>query len=93
MSKMITALAVMAGLVCLATPAHAAQSAGTSCPPGSSGYILWDVSIEPYGADNAVDAQGNSDGLVCARPGKVVTDDEGNPFQLYNFIDNRAVVR
>ncbi|MEP6667135.1 MAG: hypothetical protein ABJA81_11865 [Nocardioidaceae bacterium] len=35
---------------------------------------------------------GNGDGWACARPGKVVTDENGNPFQLYNFIDSRVVV-
>ena len=91
MSKMITGLATAAGLLFLATPAQAFQSAGNACPPGHSGYVLWDVSTEPYGVDNSVDEQGNGDGWACARPTKVVTDEDGNPFQLYNFIDNRVV--
>ncbi len=61
------------------------------CPRGNSGYVLWDVSTEPYGADNAVDEQGNGDGWACASPRKVVVDEDGNPFQTYNFIDNRVV--
>ena len=73
------------GLLATATPA---SSAGTGCPPGNSGFILWDISTEPYGVDNAVDAKGNADGWVCARPLYVVTDDSGEPFQIYNFIDN-----
>jgi hypothetical protein len=92
MFKIVTSLAAAAGLLCLVTPAHASQSAGSGCPPGNSGFIPWDVSTEPYQADNAVDEQGNGDGSVCALPGKVVTDEDGNPFQLYNFIDNRVVV-
>ena len=92
MSKIITGLAAAAGLLCFSTPAQASTSAGDGCSPGHSGYVLWDVSTEPYGADNAVDEQGNGDGWACARPGKVVTDENGNPFQLYNFIDSRVVV-
>lgn len=91
MSKMITGLAATAGLLLLATPAQA-QSPGDACPPGNSGFILWDVSTEPYQVDNLVDEHGNGDGWVCAQPWKVVTDENGNPFQLYNFIDNRVVV-
>jgi hypothetical protein len=82
--------AAAAVLLSLATPAQANAAADTGCPTGNSGYMLWDVSTEPYGADNIVDEQGNGDGFACARPGKVVTDEDGNPFQLYNFIDNRV---
>jgi len=89
MNKLITGLAA-AGLICAITPGLATASAGTSCPPGHSGYVLWDVSTEPYGVDNAVDEHGNSDGWVCAQPKKVVIDEDGNPFQIYNFIDNRV---
>jgi hypothetical protein len=85
--KTIISLTATAGLLCLASPAHAA---GNGCPPGHSNYVLWNVGTEPYGVDNAVDEQGNNDGWACARPGKVVIDDDGNPFQLYNFIDNRV---
>jgi hypothetical protein len=92
MFKIVTGLAAGVGLLCLVTPAQASQSAGSGCPPGNSGFVLWDVSTEPYQVDNAVDEQGNGDGRVCALPGKVVTDEDGNPFQLYNFIDNRVVV-
>lgn len=92
MSKIITGLATAAGLLCLTVPAQASVSAGAGCPPGHSGYVLWDVGTEPYRVDNAVDEKGNGDGWACARPGKVVTDENGNPFQLYNFIDNRVVV-
>ena len=90
MTKLITVLAA-AAIVCAATPTAATASAGSSCPPGNSGYLLWDVDTEPYAADNAVDEQGNNDGWACALPMKVVIDEDGNPFQLYNFIDNRVV--
>jgi hypothetical protein len=82
--------AVAAVLLSLAAPAQVSAAADSLCPPGNSGYILWDVSTEPYRADNIVDEQGNDDGFACARPGKVVTDEDGNPFQFYNFIDNRV---
>src|SRR4051794_11663529 len=87
--KGITALAALGGTctVLAATPGHAA---GSSCPPGNSGYVLWDVAAQPYGADNQVDEHGNADGWVCAGPKKVVLDENGNPFQIYNFIDNRV---
>ena len=44
---------------------------------------------KPYGADNLVDEAGNNDGWVCAKPIYVVTDDDGSPFQIYNFLDNK----
>jgi len=31
-----------------------------------------------------------ADGWVCATPKKIVLDENGNPFQIYNFIDNRV---
>jgi len=89
MNKLIIGFGA-AAMLCAVTPASATASAGSSCPPGNSSYVLWDVSIEPYAADNAVDEQGNNDGWVCAAPKKVVLDEDGNPFQLYNFIDNRV---
>jgi len=88
MNMLITGLAA-AGFICAVTPSPA-TAAGSSCPPGGSGYVLWDVNTEPYAADNAVDEQGNADGLVCALPKKIILDENGNPFQLYNFIDNRV---
>jgi hypothetical protein len=88
MPKIITSLAVAACLASLPAPAQA-DSSGTSCPGGGSGFVLWDVSAEPYGVDNLVDDGGNQDGWACARPIYVVTDEEGNPFQIYNFLDNK----
>ncbi len=92
MNKLVPGLAA-AAFACAVIPAAAtaSTSAGSSCPRGNSGYVLWDVSTEPYGADNAVDEQGNGDGWACASPRKVVVDEDGNPFQTYNFIDNRVV--
>jgi hypothetical protein len=89
MNKLIIGLAA-AGIICAVSPSPATASAGTSCPPGNSGYILWDVNTEPYAVDNAVDARGNGDGWVCAQPKKIVLDENGDPFQIYNFIDNRV---
>ena len=88
MSKIITGLAVAAFLVSLPAPAQA-DSSGTSCPGGGSGFVLWDVSAEPYAVDNLVDEGGNNDGWACAKPTYVVTDEEGDPFQIYNFLDNK----
>lgn len=88
MSKFITGAVVAALLAFLPGPAYA-TSGGTSCPGNSSKFVLWDVSAEPYGADNYVDEQGNNDGWVCAKPIYVVTDEEGNPFQIYLFGDNK----
>ena len=89
MNKLITGLAA-AGIICAVTPSPATASAGSSCPPGHSGFVLWDVNTEPYAADNAVDEQGNEDGWVCALLGRIILDEDGNPFQTYNFIDNRV---
>ncbi len=92
MLKTSTGAAVASALVCLAAPAQASPNPpGHGCPGGGSGYVLWDVATEPYGADNAVDEKGNNDGWACASPRKVVLDENGEPFQFYNFIDNRVV--
>jgi hypothetical protein len=90
MNKLITALAAV-GVACAFVPATAtADPPSGVCPPGNSGFVLWDVDTQPYGVDNLVDDRGNADGWACAQPGDVVLDEEGNPFQLYNFIDNRV---
>lgn len=82
-----------AGLLLVATvivagPVAAAPSNEVFCPTAASGFVSWDVATEPYRADNYVDEHGNNNGVVCARPLYVVTDDDGNPFQIYNFIDD-----
>jgi hypothetical protein len=92
MFKTITGAAAALTLVCLAAPAQASPNPpGHGCPAGGGGFVLWDVSTEPYAVDNLVDEQGNNDGWACASPRKVVLDDNGEPFQIYNFIDNRVV--
>ena len=88
MSKLVTGVAVAAFLICLPGSAHASPS-GTACPGGSSGFVLWDVSAEPYGVDNLVDERGNNDGWACAKPIYTVLDENGGTFQIYNFLDNQ----
>jgi hypothetical protein len=88
MFKIITAAAAGFVLVSLSSPAQATSS-GTACPGGDSGFVLWDVTTEPYGVDNLVDEKGNNDGKACAKPIYVTTDEDGNPFQIYNFLDNK----
>jgi hypothetical protein len=82
-----------AGLLLVATvaaagPVAAAPSDEVYCPTARSGFVVWDVSTEPYGVDNYVDEIGNNNGVVCARPTHFITGDDGNPFQIYNFIDD-----
>ena len=77
----------------LAGPAQASPPSSFVCPPAESGFLLWDVSAEPYVHDNAIDEKGNGDGFVCAKPGGVFILDDGTPFQLYNFIDNHVAAR
>ena len=82
----------MIGSPAFGGPASGASTGG-HCPPPNSGYIIWDVTAEPYQADNRVDEQGNGNGTVCAKPGKTVIDENGNPFQIYNSIDDRGVLQ
>jgi hypothetical protein len=88
MTKIVASLAAAAFLICLPGSAQASPS-GTACPGRSSAFVLWEVSTEPYGVDNLVDEGGNNDGWACAKPIYVVTDDDGSPFQIYNFLDNK----
>lgn len=88
MSKIVTGAVAAAALVCLPTPVQASPF-GTSCPGGNSGFVLWDVDTEPYAVDNVVDERGNNDGWACAKAIYVITDEDGNPFQIYNFLDNQ----
>jgi hypothetical protein len=87
----ICAAALVIGSMAFGGPARA-DSAGGHCPPPNSGFIVWDVNTEPYQADNRVDEQGNNNGIVCARPLKIIIDENGNPFQIYNFIDDRGAL-
>ena len=91
MFRIVSCLGV-ATLVLVPAPADA-KPPGAACPVPSSGFVLWDVETEPYGVDNLVDQAGNGDGLVCAMPIYVELDENGEPFQVYNFIDNRVVSR
>jgi hypothetical protein len=75
----------------LTSPAEA-KATGGFCPTQPSGFSLWDVNAEPYHADNTTDELGNNDGLVCAKPWKTVHDEDGNPFQLYVFVDDAVPV-
>ena len=86
MAGLATVLAAGTGPALQTIPAHASAEGG--CPPGNGGFAVWDIATEPYGVDDAVDAKGNNDGWVCARPIHIVTDENGEPFQIYNFIDN-----
>jgi len=92
MNRAITGLALSlaaaASLTSLTSPTYASPGTGDGCPPGNGDFVLWDIRTEPYGVDNFVDAAFNNDGWVCARPTHVVTDENGDPFQIYNFIDN-----
>jgi hypothetical protein len=89
MTKIVTSVAAAAFLIVSLPGSAQASPQGTACPGGSSGFVLWEVSTEPYGADNLVDERGNDDGWACAKPIYVVTDDDGSPFQIYNFLDNK----
>jgi hypothetical protein len=89
MKKILAVSAVITcSLAVLASPAQA-NSSGTRCPVAPSGFALWDVSAEPYAVDNLVDELGNNDGWACARPIYTVIDENGEPFQIYNFLDNK----
>jgi len=66
--------------------AVATQSGTSQCPGGASGFISWNISAEPYQADNRVDNNGN--GLVCAKPTKKTFVEDGVTYTIYNFIDD-----
>jgi hypothetical protein len=87
------ALSLIAGGILIAGLAGQAsgKSPFTGCPPS---YQVWDISTQPYQADNLVDQKGNNDGTVCAKQ----IDDKtfalnGAMFPLYNFIDNAVPTR
>jgi hypothetical protein len=82
--------AVLCGAVILGALVAAntvvATPVGGNCPPSESGFIVWDVSTEPYQQDNRVDVNGNGNGQVCAIP----VDHQtfvfgGQTYQIYNF--------
>ena len=87
------ALSLIAGGILIAGLAGqaSAKSPFTGCPPS---YQVWDVSTQPYQADNLVDQKGNNDGIVCVKRIDAKTFEfEGQLFPLYNFIDNTTGTR
>jgi hypothetical protein len=73
----------------LGTGSAGADPVGGNCPNETSGFVVWDVDTQPYQVDNAVDANGNGDGIVCAKPVDSLTFVfEGQTFQVYNFIED-----
>lgn len=67
----------------------AATPKGGNCPVGTSGFIVWDVSTQPYQVDDAIDANGNNNGLVCAKAVDSLTFViEGQTYPVYNFIED-----
>jgi hypothetical protein len=91
MKKFVVGGIAVAGL--LGVPGAAwAGSAGGHCPPPQSGYLVWDVTTEPYQADNNVDEQGNNNGVACARPTTKTVEIDGVVYRIYNFIDDAGTV-
>ena len=88
MRRTIAVFLVAAGLSITVASVAAASPPAThvGCPPPASGFLVWDVSTEPYQVDNQVDAAGNRNGSVCAKP----IDDQtfGDGFQIYVFMDD-----
>jgi hypothetical protein len=81
-------LAATVALVAGVTAQASAAPSHTGCPPA---FTRWDVSMGPYQADNQVDAEGNGDAVVCAKPLDSKTFElDGQTFQIYQFIDNVA---
>ena len=76
---------------CRVTAQAPAAPSHRGCPPS---FTSWDVSTQPYQVDNQVDAEGNGDGFVCAKPLDSKTFQvAGQTYQIYNFIDNVAGTR
>lgn len=88
MKKFVGALAGTVALAAGVTAQAPAAPPHTGCPPS---YMSWDVSTEPYQVDNQVDAMGNGDGVVCAKPHDSKTFEVGGQtFPIYNFKDNTS---
>jgi hypothetical protein len=88
MKKLVGTLAATVALAAAVTAQAPAAPPHRGCPPS---FTSWPVSTEPYQADNQVDAEGNGDGLVCAKPLDSKTFQVGGQtYQIYNFIDNVA---
>lgn len=84
MRKLITTVAATLFLLSGATIA-AASPGGEGCAPG---YTTWDVSAEPYQADNLVDEEGNNNGVVCAR---AIGKPHPSGGQMYQFRDDDMI--
>jgi hypothetical protein len=91
MRKFVAGGFVVAALLGVHGPAWAGVAEG-HCPPPVSGYIYWDVTTEPYQADNNVDEQGNNNGVACALPTKKTFELDGVVYTIYNFIDDAGAV-
>lgn len=75
---------VIAALVVTSAPAAFAAPPDDGC---ARGFEAWDVTNEPYQADDAAD--GDGDGWVCARQlGVGASTSLGVDFPIYVFFDN-----
>lgn len=85
MRKFAATLVAVAALSMVPVQAALADAPSDGCPRG---YDLWDVTTEPYQADNQSDE--NGDGWVCARAmgNQTFTDENGDEHQIYLFRDN-----
>jgi hypothetical protein len=88
MKRFVRALAATVALAAGGTAEAPAAPSHRGCPPS---FTSWDVSTQPYQVDSQVDAEGNGDGFVCAKPLDSKTFQVGGQtHQIYNFIDNVA---
>jgi hypothetical protein len=86
--KAVLCLAAVVGALATANTI-AATPIGGNCPTSESGFIVWDVSTQPYQVDNAVDVNGNDNGQVCAkRVDSLTFVSGGQTYPVYNFIDD-----
>jgi|tagenome__1003787_1003787.scaffolds.fasta_scaffold20980906_2 hypothetical protein len=69
----------------------AARTPGGHCPPSATVWDVGDTSV--YAADNLTDEMGNGNGIVCALAKKLVLDENGEWFQMYQFIDDTGTTR
>lgn len=82
MRKLMIAITAALAVVGTAPAASAAAFAPGSCP---AGFQVWNVTAEPYRADNLADEDGNNNGWVCARA-IGMPHPSGN--QIYIFSDD-----
>lgn len=86
--KAVLCLTAVVGAL-LAANTVAASPTGGNCPPSASGFIVWDISTQPYQVDNAIDAAGNGNGQVCAkRVDSLTFVVGGQSYPVYNFIED-----